>query len=156
MRFTLVILAGLFVTNSVTAQDCMVSTNPPAELQNYPGLVEKRLDDTLGFFSAKLSDNDILSAKFGLCELSLTAFLLSTSEDKTQLIEKTQNLLRHVAPNFKQDNQLKEQVQNLNFDSLTNSVELSGEYAQHAIILKPSNSPLFQWEIHYQWLAPEH
>jgi len=143
-----------FSTQSLYAEDCLMSTNPPKIVEGYPGLQEERLDKDAGFYLASLDNGDQIMVSFSQCELSLRGhYLIQDSIDIDSVLE---TFLSHMVPVQEHAEMLIDKLEKHGGLMPGESILLDGEGDQHKLTVKHSDSHFFEYEIHYEWLPPLH
>lgn len=147
------IYAFLLATLATTAhaEDCMVSTDPPARLSTLPDVMQHT--DKSGVYQVTFAGGDLILAKYGTCELALSAHYLLRTDASLKNIE---DFLAAVVPAQGQAASLVQQLQEKGPLSSGQSVSLEGENDGHLLSIQPASSPLFKTVVHYRWQAPQH
>lgn len=155
VAFLCLALAGS-ATLPVYAEDCLVSTNPPAIIGNYPGVSEDKLNEDKGFYVASMTNGDKLMVSFSPCELALRGhYLLTRNLPDNELKDKVISFVGQLLPTQSDRKRVAEQLAGLSYSIGTEAV-VQGTNDEHRITISESSSPLFEREIHYEWLPPLH
>lgn len=146
----------LFFAAITQAEDCLVSTLPPERLASLPQIKAATNNDELGLYHVAFTNGDQILAHYGTCELALNAHYLlrQTSEPEFQQIAE---YLAALVPSKARGPELVAQLNSSQALALNRPLQLKGAADDaHVLTLKSATSPLFAFELHYQWLPPLH
>lgn len=155
LAFLYLALVGPVATSSPAA-DCLVSTNPPAIIRNYPGISEDKLNEEDGFYLASLENGDNLMVSFSSCELALRGhYLLGRDLQGDELKETVITFVTQLLPAQGDRKKIIEQLANQSYTP-GSGIMVQGTNDEHRITISESSSPFFVSEIHNEWLPPLH
>lgn len=150
---TLTFLAAL--SGIATADECLVSTNPPELIESYPGVSEQRYAPDEGEYSAILENGDLIMVRYGRCELFMTSSYFSKAEsiDQSTIAIWAKSLISSSAARDSIELEI-----STHGDSFSPGDELIVDVGNgsHSIVFVPSESPYFAASARYRWIPPEH
>lgn len=153
----LFIIFSVFFPLVSLAQECLVSTTPPKLIETFPGITEAKLNSDTGRYGATLNNGDIVQISYAPCDLGLRGHYLSMNESgEKETLATIKLFLTYLLPSETVANQVLPQLNKLTLIDFQNAVELRGINDKHKLTFRPSNSSLFQWEVHYEWVPPLH
>lgn len=138
-----------------TADDCLVSTNPPELIESYPGVSEQHFAPDEGKYSAILGNGDLIMLRYGRCELAMTSsyFSLAESIDQTTITTWASSLISSSAERESMEREIS--AHGASFSPGDKLIVDAGN-GSHSIVLVPSESPYFSVSARYKWIPPEH
>lgn len=158
MRIALIVLLGAFASCFSYAQDCLVSTSARKFMSSSPLLQQETLIESNGRYTASLANGDAVLAQFATCELGLKARYLVAPRDAHDdaLLKLIKQFLSRIMPSAEQRTTVLPQLKGLGLNEFKKSIVIKGVNDMHRISFDEQAGPFFQFEIHYEWIPPQH
>lgn len=153
-------LAALFSFLKPTyslAEECLVSTSANMLMTGYPALVQEKLNEQTGRYSALLGNGDSVLASFDTCGLGLKAHYLSVGIlEGNELSQVIREFLSRLLVSEVIRQKVLSQLEALSTEEFVKGVTLSGMGDQHVLSLRGYPYQGVGTIIHYRWIPPEH